>query len=471
MPSAELTGAFEPVVAWLETMSALIRPARLDDALLRRVPDSIRWLVSTACTLGVAYPPCLRPVAPTAPVVLVRQGPGTRSDRAPPQQPPQSPLQDRSLYWLASPTTIVYRALARHVRRHLARDGNRWVARFVAAGDPLVIGDHLRASDRARRAFADMLWAHTIETEVERRRWPDRPPPVGEVARFTARVVAGSQVLGARGMAASARDWLEAHAARVNLAGVWHAADAQATAGACSGVATWDAMTLDATGCERVWLARATPDGLHFAAPWTMGWSAIARLDKAARRARDAARGQARLAAMWAACRGACLTWSEEAGWHVIDAIVPVDSDVRRRRLLGVKEGRPWCWLYRAADGRIVARWDQARLQVLDATPDAALAALRRCARDYRRICQVELPIARPIPLVVPEPMDARLTADYLNFVAVIRYQTGFWRDAAVLADAARFHQHTQAARGGLPGNSPWVKWGRRRGGWNRMSR
>ncbi|OXJ22520.1 hypothetical protein CFB82_40405 [Burkholderia sp. HI2714] len=65
--------------------------------------------------------------------------------------------------------------------------------------------------------------------------------------------------------------------------------------------------------------------------------------------------------------------------------------------------------------------------------------------------------------------MDPRLTADYRYFVAVIRYQKGFWRDAAVLADAARYYQRTQASRDGPPGDSPWVEWGRQRGGWNRM--
>jgi hypothetical protein len=314
-----------------------------------------------------------------------------------------------------------------------------------------------------------MVWAHTIEAEVERRRWPDRPPPYGEVARFTAHVVAGSQVLGGRGLAAPVRAWLEGHAARVNLATIWQAAETRATAAAYSGVAAWDTITDDTTGCKRIWLARARPDGLHFAAPATTHWTPMPCADKATRRIQYAARRQARLEAMWAACRGACLSWSEDAGWHVIDAITPADDDVRRRRLLGVKEGRPWCWLYRAGDGQFVARWDQARLQVLDGTPAAAIASLRRYARDYRRVCQVDLPVARSIPLIEPEHMDPRLTADYRYFVAVIRYQKGFWRDAAVLADAARYYQRTRASRGGPPGDSPWVEWGRQRGGWNRM--
>ncbi|USS44328.1 hypothetical protein [Burkholderia glumae] len=464
----EMTHAFDPVAAWLEALSTLIRPGRLDDALLRRDPDSVRWLVTTARTLGVTYPPCLRPVAPSAPVVLVQFGtrPGSVSNPAPPR-----PEDERSSYWRASPTTTVYRAFARHVRRHLAPGGNRWVARFIDSGDPLLVGEQVRACDRARRAFADMVWAHTIEVEVERRRWPDRPPPYGEVACFTAHVAAGSHVLGGQGLTAPARAWLEGHGARVNLATIWQAAEARATAAACSGIAAWDTITEDTTGYQRVWLARLRPDGLHFAAPATTHRTPMPGSDKAARRIQYAVRRQARLEAMWTACRGACLSWSEDAGWYVIDAIAPADDDVRRRRLLGLKEGRPWCWLYRAGDGRFVARWDQARLQVLDGTPAAAIASLRRYARDYRRVCQVDLPVSRPIPLIEPEQMDPRLTADYRYFVALIRCRKGFWRDAGVLADAARYYQHTQASRGWPSGDSPWVEWGRQRGGWNRISR
>ncbi|KWI26320.1 hypothetical protein WT71_19880 [Burkholderia stagnalis] len=114
-----------------------------------------------------------------------------------------------------------------------------------------------------------------------------------------------------------------------------------------------------------------------------------------------------------------------------------------------VKEGRPGSIASRMGGS---SRRDQARLQVQDGTPAAVIASLRRYARDYRRVCQVDLPVARPIPLVAPEQMGARLTADYWYLVALIRCQKGFWRAAAVLADAARYKQRTQASRGGPPG-------------------
>ncbi|SPS02545.1 hypothetical protein CBM2634_U150007 [Cupriavidus taiwanensis] len=52
----------------------------------------------------------------------------------------------------------MYRALARHVRRHLAPDGARWIARFIDSCDPLAISAWVGGSPRARQAFIHLLW-------------------------------------------------------------------------------------------------------------------------------------------------------------------------------------------------------------------------------------------------------------------------------------------------------------------------
>jgi hypothetical protein len=141
---------------------------------------------------------------------------------------------------------------------------------------------------------------------------------------------------------------------------------------------------------------------------------------------------------------GACLTWSEETGWEVVEAIAPADCDVRRRRLLGLKDGRPWCWLYRAADGRFVARWDHGPLQGCAATPSAAIAGLRQGA-TCQRTGQVAL-LFGPSPLAVTlERCAARAAADYQTFVAVVRCRNGFWQEAQELTEAARCYQRACA--------------------------
>ena len=75
--------------------------------------------------------------------------------------------------------------------------------------------------------------------------------------------------------------------------------------------------------------------------------------------------------------------------------------------------------------------------------------ALRRCATDYRRVCQIALPRAASVPLVVIEPLAARPAADCRFFVACVPGPREFWGDASKLAEAAHCYRraHAEAVR------------------------
>jgi hypothetical protein len=59
---------------------------------------------------------------------------------------------------------------------------------------------------------------------------------------------------------------------------------------------------------------------------------------------------------MLAICQSACLTWSNDGGWCVVDCVAPAEDNVRCHRLLGLASARLRFWLYRDPGGRIVAR-------------------------------------------------------------------------------------------------------------------
>lgn len=93
----------------------------------------------------------------------------------------------------------------------------------------------------------------------------------------------------------------------------------------------------------------------------------------------------ARLRQVPAACQRTCLTYSSHTGWEAEHGVPPADAAVRRLRLLGLEGQRPRFWLYRAVDGRFVARRCQSRLQALGAEPATAITALRKAALGYVR--------------------------------------------------------------------------------------
>lgn len=447
--TADMTQALIPIVAWLQSLSQLIRPSRVDEALSQHVAGSLKWLVTTAQALGVAYPACLKVTLPTSPdtVTVVYEAPSKGAPRR--DRPSPTDVQENGRSSLREMESVikVYRALARHIRRHVAPDGDLWVSRFMRSCDPVEIGELICSSGNAQKAFVAMLWACSVEPNVERRRWPYRLPSTGLNNSLAEIVAADCRLCGVDDSDTEMRHWLTFHAARVSFGALWNHAQERATCAVCLRLAAWDKAAHGTSWRDSAWLALATPFGVRFAGPTLSSWSTKPRASKTLRKAANAAREQTRHDVMWAASKGACLTWSEGDDWHVIPAIAPIDFDVRRRRLLGWKDGRPWCWLYRTADRRFVARWDHAALQVLAATPGKALTALRRCALEYQRICKIHLPCATPLSIAVPLPIEPSSSANYQFSVGAARCTEGFWRDARLLAQAARRYRTSTASR------------------------
>ncbi|WP_322067298.1 hypothetical protein [Burkholderia ubonensis] len=296
------TRSLDPVAAWLDAMSTLIRPASLDVALHQQTPDSLAWLVAAANALGLPFPARFRTIPPVRAAAVWC---GTRFPVVPspgqPSRQPVAPGGHRPSYWPTTPAATVYRVLARHVRRHLAPGSARWVAGFIDACDPLVIGEQVGGSRHARQAFVELLWGRAVESGIEQRRWPDRLPPPGAVGRFVEPVVADCLVRGAGSIDAGARHWLACHAARVSFGAAWCDAQARATAAARSCVADWSATAPSTSWRDSAWLARVMPAGLAFVAQSQANWVPADRADKATRRAADVVRRHERQEAMWAA--------------------------------------------------------------------------------------------------------------------------------------------------------------------------
>jgi hypothetical protein len=192
------------------------------------------------------------------------------------------------------------------------------------------------------------------------------------------------------------------------------------------------------------WLARVTPDALRLVAAPPEVWETAPRSPKPERCSAYLQALEHRRDVALAGCPCLCLTWLGDAGWTVRAVYKPADLDLRRRRVLGFKNKRLWCWIYRTDDKVFAARLAGARLQTTGTTPGAAITALRRSAAVYQRICNVDLPHTRPSLLIHPEPMDPMLANRYRELVADVQHFGGFWRAGPELADSARRYQRAK---------------------------
>lgn len=179
------TRPLRPVAAWLEAISKVTLPDPQDgDRSADRVGLPSASLAAWCGALGLPYPACFDPPEPDSGPGLQRSATPlaglarTRTGRPVPTTT-RSALPQR----IDAETSQVYRALTRHLRRHLARGNESFGIDFLLHPNPLQMAVVLRENRSALAAFAELLFCHAIEPGVLDRRWPYRRPdnPVGGI--------------------------------------------------------------------------------------------------------------------------------------------------------------------------------------------------------------------------------------------------------------------------------------------------
>jgi hypothetical protein len=260
---AASTTAFEPVVAWLQQCSAVItwRP----QAQAAQGGDNAMWMDSIAqwgAALGIAYPAVFeQPRVRGQYQVSVHR---SRGAAAPGLQQPQP---DREPQAWVSPACAVYQAMARHLRRHVVRRSDAWMAKFMQSAHPLHIARMLAGRRCAVLSLAEALWARQAEAGVEQRRWPYRPAAAA-LLPLHERLLRDGLVLDHQAQSPPLQErldehrrrWLEYHAAGTMLATLWGHALSRAVMACRTGLADWQPNCCSLSrlcGCAAV----VEPDG------------------------------------------------------------------------------------------------------------------------------------------------------------------------------------------------------------------
>ena len=415
---ASLPRVLDPVIDWLEQLSRLIKPAPWREHARRgENPAWLSLLVECSESLGLAYPACFaKPVQATRRIFTVDASapiPGVSKTAA----VPAMEMPARSSYWTDSPATWTYRAMSRHLRRHVVRrQSGQGVMLFNALADLQHLADLLRTDRSALSALAEMLWTLRMEPQAHARRWPYRNPWRSGADPFHGRLAPASMVPSRDALPGApcpltpaGRHWIEYHAAGHVMVALWREALAQASRIASTGRSGWNLAAHDCSSrCD--WSAQVQQDGsLRFRglSADTVGLSERPSLDKSARSDAWHQTQQDRRQHLLAVCTGPCLSWTARDGWHVTAAARPAAQAWRRHRLLGVTGARPQFWLFE--DGaRFTARLCSVRLQAFGATPGSAIDALRKCVPQYIRLYGSS---AQAYPSCFIEPSEAQSKA------------------------------------------------------------
>ncbi len=394
---ASLTRVLDPVSDWLEQLSQLIRPAPWRE--YARHGEDPAWLsVLFECSesLGLAWPVCFaKPVQTTRRILTVDTSVSRlHADKLAAASAMEIPV--RSSYWTDSPSTWTYRAMSRHLRRHVVRrQWGKGAQLLNAWADPPHLAHLLQTDRHALPAVAEMLWALRMEPQAHTRRWPYRRPWRSGADPFHGQLAPASMVPSRDELpgapcplSTAAWHWIEYHAAAHVMVALWREALAQVSCMASTGHANWN-LAADDNSTRYDWSAQIQQDGsLRFRGLSMDDTSFYAPAlpdklsDKSARRDAWLQAQQDRWQHLLAVCRGPCLSWTQRDGWYVTAAARPAAQVWRRHRLLGVTSAKPQFWVFR--DGaRFTARLCSVRLQTFGATPSSAIDALRKCVPQY----------------------------------------------------------------------------------------
>jgi len=479
------TAPMSMVATWLERLAGVIRPSP-GDHQAQRAHDRIlldsagAWCA--ALNLGhpgseiAPDPQSLRASSSVARLATIERADAVRPathgrDRA------AATRAKRSLYWSTNDATTIYRSLARHIRRHLARGAEAHAIDFMLNPDPLQMGARMRAQRPAMVAFADLLFTECMETYAGLRRWPYRDPRAGA----TSRVRDGLAQLSVDGghdwppaLRKARSDWVRRQAAAAAITHAWRRAQMLAVHAAATGFADWSAATeryLPAGAISSTHIDQPKPSGTAFwfdaPPPYQVTWAAVVsgehlrfvsapampridwtlpRSSKAQRQATWSEAERRRVSELHGACGGPCLTWSAHAGWEVLPSASPATAPAKRHRLLGVA-GAPRFWVFAWAGG-FAARMCKIRVQAFGATAREAIDALRSAVRQHsRRYLQVNA--VPPLPSSEPEPVPPEVHAEYELRVSRELQAYGFWRRPWMFRNIAQEHLASVRGRSG----------------------
>lgn len=292
----------------------------------------------------------------------------------------------------------LYRPMARFIRRHVISRSDARVRRLWGLKSSGKVGEAIARDEADCAAWAYMMWCRRLEPDVHVRLWRgskarelfrrhNRYRPDIELGRhaldYDLNVDLGEQQLNV-----SQSDWMLQHASAAALRCIW--AQALNLAGGMSqaGAGAWGPGMLEErtdlllTGrLEKSGGVHLIVDGPALVAPL----QPRASRPKEARVAEYAKAQESRQAEIREICAGACLRFTYESGWQVVDAAnTPTSMDVRRRRLFA--PGRPAFFLFETPDGGYCARLCERRLEVVDSAPWRAIATLQQAVLRYERM-------------------------------------------------------------------------------------
>lgn len=271
-----------------------------------------------------------------------------------------------------SHTVLVYKSIARHIRRHVARSTEYWVEEFKRLATPEAIVLLLRSNPKAKLAFIELLWATTIEPTSVYKRWDNRKKyhTSGDRYAFSLTKILTHAAYNINkqlpyNIENAIQNWARGHVFGVFSLAIWKQAEKVVENGIKTNKLFWDAKQINLVGLFSTSISKFTPKNsaeisIYIDEP--LSFPKIIRLSKLERVKIHHTLYEKKLSQYENWCTGLCLSWSEREGWHTSEsAILPKAWNLRRVTVTEKKKLK--CLLYQS-NGYFVLRLLDFKLKV-----------------------------------------------------------------------------------------------------------
>lgn len=451
------------VAAWLEDICTVVRPwTQRKHAQEAHDRVFMSALGAWSAQLGLSAPPSDQGASAdggfsTASISVDQlKAPTTRASKAESPQDYRFATASTDRMWQQTEATVAYRAMTRHIRRHVGRYSDRFAMQFLKNPDPLAMAEQMRAHHQAMVGFAELVFCFSMERLAMNRRWPYRQaldPSQRALQDWLEDPWVGAHCGPEHELPQNAKSWLKRQVAAATVTHAWRRAQACAMQAMRSGLADWRSATEQANGYSAssggqadawnwhtapppyqvTWAASANSSRLRFAShpatvriDWTM--ASMTKTERRAAWCNVQARRQGLLDQLTA---GPTLSWTQRDGWRAIDSTHAEQSSAKAHRLFLPRGERMSVWLFRSPAGYTVRAVDT-KLEVCGESPKAAFAAMREALSMYQARYGA-IPTAKPTrKFARGESRASRgdLVQCYALHLAHIRYDLGFWRGA-----------------------------------------
>lgn len=292
----------------------------------------------------------------------------------------------------------VYKSLARHIRKHVARRSEYLVKKFASLGTPEEISNLIRSNQASKLALTELIWATCLAPSSKYMRWDNRKnfyePGNVRYGFYFSDILRTTEINLSLDLEAikQANEWVGMHTFGTFCLALWKQAEKMVEDGIRRNQSFWVTTSIDQTNLFVYTASKVSNENrteFTFYVDEPLSLPSLKKMTKQERVSRFRNQCEEKSDQILKSCSGLCLTWSKRDGWHTTQSAITIDNWKLRKVLITGRHGLK-AVLYRSQDHYVLQLLEH-KLQVLSVEFSGLFDLMRLRFFEYSKLNHVTL--------------------------------------------------------------------------------